>query len=114
MYLGTNTLSPDAGSLTVTTTSFIRHASYSSSTLQNDIAVVKIPTPVTTTSYYLFIFINCLFVNNKQFVRRLHWITWNIFVAYIRPITLASATLAEGVSLTVSGWGRISDSKWYY
>lgn len=61
----------------------IRHASYSSSTLDNDIALLKLATPIT-------------FANNK-----------------IAPVCLATpGNLYADVDATITGWGTLSSGKW--
>lgn len=53
LYLGSNTLNPDAGALTITSTSYIQHEQYNDNTLENDVALIELPTPVTLNGRFI-------------------------------------------------------------
>ncbi|XP_067007159.1 brachyurin [Anabrus simplex] len=84
VYLGAQSLSAsESGRVTVTTTSKIVHSGYSSSTLNNDIALVRLPSAVALSNY--------------------------IKLVNLPSYSQASNTFA-GQSVRVSGWGKVSDA----
>jgi len=48
----------ESGALRVTATRTIRHPQYNANNLNNDIALIQLPSPVTFTGEYCYIFIN--------------------------------------------------------
>ncbi|KAJ9580605.1 hypothetical protein L9F63_024220 [Diploptera punctata] len=84
VYLGAQALSAtESGRVVVTSTTKVVHSGYSTSTLNNDIALVRLPSAVSLTQF-------------------------------IQTVALPSSAMASntfaGQTITVSGWGRISDS----
>ncbi|XP_069702007.1 brachyurin-like [Periplaneta americana] len=84
VILGANNYySPESGSVTVTTRSSIRHENYNSDTINNDIAVVKLQSPVSFSTY----------------------------ISPVRlPTRSQQGDTLAGETVRVSGWGKISDS----
>ncbi|KAI7815051.1 Serine protease, partial [Rhyzopertha dominica] len=82
LLLGGVTISgSEDGRITIVTQDYIAHENYSSSTLNNDIALIRLPDPI-------------------------------LYTTNIRPVNLPAigAIAPANSSVTVSGWGRISDN----
>lgn len=90
----------------ITATQFTMHPDWNSRKLQNDVALIKLPTPVTFTR-------NIIFIISLHTVRKDTDFKYLLKTAEIAPICLAPSTDSDHVGdvLLASGWGLDSDSK---
>lgn len=93
---------PEASQLTIETTEYATHPNWNPSTLANDIALIRLPSPVTFTRSY-----------NDTI---LEWIPYYQlgylpFTAEIAPLCIAPSSEPDhaGDTLLVSGWGKTAD-----
>lgn len=99
--------SSEEGRLIVRTTSAIVHPGYNSNNLNNDIALIQLPSPIEFSGniYFNYEILKFQFAfSNHRFLK---------FTDRIQPVALASSDfeVGAGVAVTASGWGRTSDRK---
>jgi hypothetical protein len=83
------------------------HPQYQKAIIKNDLALIRLPVPVTFNSKCCIAFLNRSVVLNEMLMK--------IYLDYIQPARLPDSTdpLRVGDAVTVTGWGKTTESIFY-